>query len=199
MTRNTHPLYRARRVLASAMIGGSLLLLSPLHVYAHEGHDHGGGTAAPLPTLTAGSKFVAVSEDFEVVGTLGPDAMILYLDEARTNTPVDDATLEVVADGAANLSGKAVRESPGTYRLAVRSPVPPGTYGLTLGIETSQSSDLLTAKLVVERPSGIAPVKETAGRFKPLHIAYGLAAIAVIALVAIVARRRRNLHIGNSK
>lgn len=139
-----------RRVIAGALLGAAVLLGSPPMAMAHEGHDHDAATAAPSPTPLAGPRFVAVSEDFELVGVLSRDALTLYLDDPRTNRPIDGATLEIAADG---LSGMAAREAPGTYRLALESPLPAGSYALTLSVDAAQGSDLLVAKLDVAQPA----------------------------------------------
>lgn len=150
MKKNIAPLFLLpRRVIAGALLGAAVLI-SPQIARAHEGHDHGAAPSAPSPSPQAGPKFVAVSEDFELIGVLSHDALTLYLDDTRTNRPIDDATLEIAAEG---LSGKAAREAPGTYRLALKSPLPAGSYALTLSIDAAQASDLLTAKLDVAKPA----------------------------------------------
>jgi cobalt-zinc-cadmium efflux system membrane fusion protein len=156
MKKNIVPLFTLpRRIMAGALLGAAVLLGSLQIARAHEGHDHGAPTAAPLPTPLAGPKFVTVSEDFELVGVLSRDALTVYLDDTRTNRPIDGATLEIAAEG---LSGKAAREAPGTYRLALKSPLPAGSYALTLSVDAAQGSDLLTAKLDVAKPAVAAGV-----------------------------------------
>lgn len=151
MKRNIDPLFiLPRRVVAGALVGAAMLLGSLPIARAHEGHDHGAPTAVSAPAPLAGPKFVAASEDFELIGVLSRDALTVYLDDTRTNRPIDDATLEIAAEG---LSGKATREAPGTYRLALKSPLPAGSYALTLSVDAAQGSDLLVAKLDVAPPS----------------------------------------------
>jgi hypothetical protein len=180
-----------RRQMIGALLGSSLLLLQTASVLAHEGHDHGGPAAAPLPAAPATSKFVATSEDFEVVGVLSSEALTLYLDDARTNQPIDGAVLEVVADGQSRLSAKAEQRSPGTYRLALKSALPPGTYALTLGIDSTQGSDLLTAKLVHSPAAaeGARPPEASPLSWKPL--AGGVLILVVGGVAVSIIKRRR--------
>lgn len=181
----------ARRPALAALLGASLLLLHPARVPAHEGHDHGGPAAAPLPAAPATSKFIATSEDFEIVGVLSSEALTLYLDDARTNRPIDDAVLEVVADGLPALTAKAERLSPGTYRLALGSPLPAGTYALTLGVESAHGSDLLAGKLVHSPTDAAGPRPPEADRISWKPLAGGALVLVVGGVVASIIKRRR--------
>lgn len=180
----------ARRQLICALLGSSLLL-HPLQSLAHEGHAHGGPAISPLPAAPSASKFVATSEEFEVVGVLSYEALTLYLDDARTNVPIDDAVLEIVADGQPRLSAKAERQSPGTYRLALKSPIPAGTYALTIGIESAQGSDLLSGKLVHSPTDSVVSRAPEAGRFSWKPLAAGALFLVVGGVAASVIKRRR--------
>lgn len=173
-----------------ALSGAILLLLGSGQVLAHEGHDHGSAAVAPLPAAPETSKFVAASEDFEVVGVLSSEALTLYLDDARTNQPIDDATLELAVDGQPGLSAKAKRQFPGTYRLALKSPIPAGTYALTLVIESAQGSDLLTGKLVHAPIAAAASPAPEARRVSWSTLAGGALILVVAGAAAIIKRRR---------
>lgn len=187
------PSNSTRRRLIGTVLGTSLLLIAASPVLAHEGHDHGAPAPAPLPAAPATSKFVATSEDFEVVGVLSSAALTLYLDDARTNAPIDGAVLDVVADGQPGLTGKAERQAPGTYLLALKSPLPAGTYALTLGIESEQGSDLLTAKLLHSPTSAAesrSPVTD-ASRLSWKPWVGGALILAGGGLLALIIKRRR--------
>ena len=181
-----------RRRLIGALLGSSLLLLDPSRVVAHEGHDHGGPAVAPLPAAPATSKFVATSEDFEIVGVLSSEALTLYLDDARTNQPIDGALLEVVTEGQPGLTAKAERQSPGTYRLVLKAPLPSGTYALTLGIESAQGSDLLTGKLVHSPTDAVVSRAPEARRFSWKPLAGGALILVVGGVAASLIKRRRS-------
>jgi len=178
----------ALRLLTGILLTAAVLLGSPKIVLAHEGHDHGGPAAAPLPIQALSSKFVAVSEDFEVVGVLSRDALTLYLDDTRTNQPIDGATLEITADA---LAGMAEREASGTYRLALKTPLPVGTYALTLSIDAAQGSDLLTAKLDVAKPPVTADAVTTSIRFTWKVLAGSTLLLVVVTTAFLMLKRQR--------
>lgn len=143
---------RGRRV---ALLFGLFLaapLLVPTLALAHEGHDHG----APVVTVNESAqapRFVATSEDFEVVGVLVDRRLTLYLDDARSNAPIDGATLEVAAD---TFKGVAVRDSAGTYVLPLSAAPAVGKHALTISVEAPAGSDLLVATLDVPAASAAA-------------------------------------------
>ena len=178
----------ARRVLTGFLLGAAVLLASPQIVLAHEGHDHGAPAAAPLPTQALTPKFVAVSEDFELVGVLSREALTLYLDDTRTNRPIDGATLELASEG---LTGKAEREAPGTYRLALKAPLPAGSYALTLSIDSAQGSDLLTARLDVAKPAAAADSVASAARVTWKVLAGSALLLVVVATAILLLKRQR--------
>lgn len=189
MKRNVAPLLMLpRRAIAGALLGAAVLLGSPQIAWAHEGHDHGAPPPAPSSTPLAGPKFVAVSEDFELIGVLSHDALTLYLDDTRTNHPIDEATLEVAAEG---LSGKAVRAAPGTYRLALKSPLPAGSYALTLSVDTAQASDLLTAKLDVAKPAVAADAVTSSQTVTWKALMGSALLLAVVASAFLLLKRQR--------
>lgn len=187
--KNIDPLFvLPRRVLVGALLGAAVLLGSPQIARAHEGHDHGAAPPAPSPTPLAGPKFVAVSEDFEVVGVLSRDALTVYLDDTRTNRPIDGATLEIAAEG---LSGKAAREAPGTYRLALKSPLPAGSYALTLSVDAAQGSDLLVAKLDVAKPALAADAVTSSQAITWKALMGSALLLVVLASVVLLLKRQR--------
>jgi hypothetical protein len=181
-------LLSSRRLLTGFLLSASVLLGGPRIVLAHEGHNHGGPAVTPLPAQAMSPKFVAVSEDFEVVGVLSRDVLTLYLDDTRSNQPIDGATLEIAAEG---FTGKAEREAPGTYRLALKSPLPVGTHALTLSIDAPQGSDLLTAKLDVAKPSVAVDAIATSSRFTWKVLAGSALLLVAIVTAFLVLRRQR--------
>lgn len=185
------PLNPDRRLLISALFLALFLHLPSARVLAHEGHDHGAPAVVPLPAAPATSKFVATSEDFEIVGVLSSEALTLYLDDARSNAPIDGAVLEVAAEGLPGLTAKAERQSPGTYRLVLKSPIPAGTYALTLGIESAQGSDLLTGKLVHSPTDAVVSRAPEASRFSWKTLTGGVLILVVAGVAGSIVKRRR--------
>ena len=67
-------------------------LLSPMAI-AGAGHDH--AEAAPKTQGTALPRFVAVSEDLEMVGIVNGKQLTIYLDRFTDNSPVNDAQIDI--------------------------------------------------------------------------------------------------------
>ena len=178
----------ARRLLTGVLLNAAVLFSSPQIALAHEGHDHGGPAAVPASAQAFSPKFVAASEDFEIVGVLSHDALTLYLDDTRSNQPIDGATLEIAAEG---FTGKAERAAPGTYRLALKSPLPVGSHALTLSIDAQQGSDLLTAKLDVAKPSAAAAVGAPSTRFTWKVLAGSALLLVVVVTAFLLLKRQR--------
>ena len=129
---------------------------------------------------------VAESELFEVVGRLGEEGMILYVDRSETNAPVLGAVLEVESGGRA---AKAVfRPATGDYLLADAAWLAPlrqpGGHPLAITVLAGDDSDLLSAELDVS-PEAAAPA---AG---PVDGRLGGALAALLAVGAGVWWRRR--------
>src|SRR5258707_13603207 len=93
-------------IVAAASIGWTGLAL------AHGDHAE---AAAPPSAGSVTQRFVAKSEDFELVGVAQGKTLTIYLDRFRDNSPVSGARLEVgTTDGKSAVASPA---SEGTYRL----------------------------------------------------------------------------------
>lgn len=71
-------------------------LLSPMAI-AGAGHDH--AEAAPKTQGTALPRFVAFSEDLEMVGIVNGKQLTIYLDRFTDNSPVNDAQIDIDIQG----------------------------------------------------------------------------------------------------
>lgn len=179
-----------RTARVACLLGGLLLaapLLLPPLARAHEGHDHG-APAAVVSESAQAPRFVALSEDFEVVGVLVDRRLTLYLDDARTNAPIDGATLEVVADA---FKGIAARDSAGTYVLPLNAAPAVGKHALTISVEAPAGSDLLVGTLDVAAANATADAKRTTGRWPAAGWLFGGATVLLGGLTAFVYLRRR--------
>ena len=111
---------------------------------------------AAIPTLTA------TSDDFEVVGRLLPEGLVLYVDRADTNAPVLGATLELEQGGRA--APATFRPERGDYLLAdatwlaaVRQPGPASAHlPIAITLLADKDSDLLSGELHMEEGSDAA-------------------------------------------
>jgi len=116
-------------------------LLSPLAM-AGPGHDH--GEAAPQAQGTALPRFVAVSEDLEMVGIVNGQQLTIYLDRFTDNSPVNDAQIEI--DIAGN-TYKAEKHGEGEYEVILKDTLKPGVMAITATIQAGELNDLLAAEL----------------------------------------------------
>lgn len=180
----------ARGKRAALLLAGSLLaapLLVPTLALAHEGHDHGAPAVAVNESPRA-PRFVAASEDFEVVGVLLDRRLTLYLDDARTNAPIDGATLEVAAE---TFKGQAVRDSAGTYVVSLNVAPAAGKHALTISVDAPAGSDLLVASLDVAAADPTAAGKGATDWLSAARWLLGGGAIVLGGAAAFVYVRRR--------
>ncbi|MCU0694093.1 MAG: hypothetical protein MUF54_22100, partial [Polyangiaceae bacterium] len=84
---------------AAGCVAAILLALFSLSapVIAHEGHDH--GTAAKPTDVRLAPRFEVRSEDVEIVGVLADKSLLIYVDRASDNVPVQGAQIEVDGSG----------------------------------------------------------------------------------------------------
>lgn len=125
---------------AATLLALVLSLLSPL-VMAGPGHDH--GEAAPQAQGTALPRFVAVSEDLEMVGILNGKQLTIYLDRFKDNSPVNDAQIEIEIAGN---KYKAEKHGEGEYEVMLKDTLKPGVLAITATIQAGQLNDLLAAE-----------------------------------------------------
>lgn len=155
------------RILAG-LLGTVALALTLVPAAAHEGHDHG----APVP-VDAGwaPRATARSNDFDLVAVLAGKQLVVWLDRAADNAPVDKAQIEVEA-GA--WKGVATAAADGSYRVDAATLAGPGSHELVFTVQAGDAVDLLPATLVV--PATALPEPESKGRV--IGGALGLLALA---------------------
>ncbi len=113
--------------LQSARFAGALIatvwVLQSTTVRAGPGHDHGADPAAIAGT--ASPRAVAVSENYEFVGTLKSGQLTIYLDRMRDTSPVADARIELTVVGE---MGVAQPQPDGTFVFDSPILVKPGEH-----------------------------------------------------------------------
>ena len=144
---------------AAAYIPAILLALFSLSapVIAHEGHDHG-ATAKPADVRLA-PRFEVRSEDVEIVGVLADRNLLIYVDRAIDNGPIQGAQIEVEGPG---IKGVATAMGDGVYQIPAAALAQAGKYPLMLTIQAGEIVDLLTATL--------ARAEQAAGEAGPLLV-----------------------------
>jgi hypothetical protein len=116
-------------------------LLATSASYAGEGHDHG---EKPSMAASTNPRFIATSDQFELVGVLDAKTIALYLDHSATNEPVKKATLTLDIDGKP-LTVKPI--SDGVFEAALPAPLKPGTMAVSATLTTGSTTDLLAGEL----------------------------------------------------
>ncbi|TEX47455.1 MAG: hypothetical protein CFR70_09645 [Rhodocyclaceae bacterium] len=141
----------------------------------------GEGDVAPV------SKVLAVSEQFEAVGRLETNGLIIYVDRADSNTPVLNARLAVEFEGKS--VDATFRPEQGDYLIADAAWLAPlrreGEHALALTLIAGEESDLLTGELDVHS-------RQSSGLSATALDARWLAAGAslIVALILVLRRRR---------
>ena len=138
------------RLLAGLALG--LLVSAQTPALAHAGHDD----EAPAAAAPAGAapRTEAASAEFELVGIVKGQALVITLDRFATNEPVTDGAIEV-AEGDSTVTAKVQED--GTYLLAAPWVGRPGKHDLTFTVTAGDTADLLTATLdVPEAPHAAA-------------------------------------------
>lgn len=128
-----------------------LLLLSSaaLPALAHEGHDH--GAPASSSAAPASPRVTAVSENYQFVGIVEGEVLVIYLDRFADNAPVTSATVEVTIG---ETSAQAELQKNGTYEIVSPRLKTPGSHEVLVNITDGATTDLLVAALNVPAPSG---------------------------------------------
>ncbi len=172
----------------------TLLLLLPLHLIAHEGHNDAKKPTASTPTAYFSAE--TRSDKYEVLvkhGELksGVEAsFILFLSDAETNLPVDSATLTITSPDAAAMTFSVHQRGAGEYEVAGTFPKD-GDYGLTIAIDAKAGPDLVLLQSVqVGKELPHAHAEEASGSTglsTPWAIAIGVLGGALLML--LIARR----------
>lgn len=154
------------RLAATAMVL-ALITVAGLPAAAHEGHDHG-GPKVEITTAVA-PRFEALSTDFELVGVVKDNEVILTLDRFATNEAISDAAISATANGETVI----VEPAPdNTYRLRTPLLSRPGRIEFVFTIAAGETTDLLAGSLEAIAP--VVPDRNTSQGFGDLIEAYRL-------------------------
>ena len=166
--------------LALMLAATAISLLTSFSSVAHEGEEH--EPASKPADVRISPRFEVISEQVEMVGVLADKNLVIYLDRAEDNSPIEDAKIEIEGSG---FKGIATAFGDGVYQLPVKS-IQPGKYPLTITLEAGEISDLLSADLEVTAvEQDIAPINKT---FSNWWLYTGIAFL--IAIGAFITMRR---------
>jgi hypothetical protein len=136
---------RAALLAVVASFWLAVLAASPAPALAHEGHDH-----SAQPAISAAApRLESSSRDFELVGVVRGDRLVVFLDQYASNDPVTDARIEINAQGA---TVPAQPQSDGTFLVPAPWLSQPGTVDLVFVVTAGGTSDLLVARLTYRTP-----------------------------------------------
>lgn len=142
------------------------------------------GAAAVAPTQAA--RVEAASEQFELVGLLQGDKLVLYLDRFASNEPVAGAKIDV--EGGP-LKATAAAEQDGVYTVPAAALAQPGTHALVFTVQAGAATDLLTGELLVAAPAGATAAPHTSALL--WLVAAALLATLILGAGVFAWRRRR--------
>jgi hypothetical protein len=182
--------------------GFALALACMLALVSPQAAAHDDGRAAPTTSAPASPRATAVSENYQFVGIVEGDELVIYLDRFADNQPVTTAKLEVTVDGTSAVA--ELREN-GTYEIASPLLKTPGTHEVLISIADGDINDLLVSALTVPAPgvhghefdhsiwTHVAALGHAHGESGRNAAWIGGAGLGVIGLGLLLARRRRVL------
>jgi RND family efflux transporter MFP subunit len=140
-----------RNILPAFAAAVFILISGTTGPRAHEGHDH--GPEAPAAPATVTPRGEAQSERFEVVAVAQGKALAIYLDDYKTNAPVDEAGIEVETPSGP-VTAKALGN--GVYSLAAPFLERGGHIDLIITITAGGDPDILPVTIDVPAPDTAA-------------------------------------------
>jgi cobalt-zinc-cadmium efflux system membrane fusion protein len=170
-------MHAVRRGPAAWLIGQWLLplaALSLLHLsglaFAHGGEDHG-DVPASAAALHAAPRVVARTDQYELVGILKAERLVIFLDRFADNAPVTDATIMVSINGT---DAQAQRDADGTYSVASKALAGTGAVDFVFNVSAPSGDDLLIGSLKL--PPAIEGAPPSTSATHPLGMIRQLAA-----------------------
>ncbi len=180
---------RLARLGAASLASLASLFLGLAVSVAHEGHDHGD---ADKPALAAAGypRVAARSDLYEIVAILRDDRFSIFIDDAVTNEPVPDATLQVTIGDAPAV--EATRTADDSYSAPLPNPKLTGSVEVIFSVNASKGDDLLVGSLTLPQTAS-APVKHEHGWAPEWSAGLALAALGFGLLFGY--SRRRGLKV----
>lgn len=162
------------------------------------------GTHATQASAAGGPRLEAVTESFELVGSLQDEELSIVIDRFDTNEPVLGAQLEVESDGRKVLA--SFHADHGDYsvddKAFLQMLTKPGKHALVFTLTAGAQSDLLEAVLETapgDDPAGGAHAEahEQGHALRNWLIAGGVLAILSAVCLAFFMRARQRRHSRN--
>ena len=141
-----YSIHLSSRALALLPLALAFTALTPLGVLAHGDEDHGEKKPPTVASGSAGPRFEAHSDLFEVVGTVERDQLTITVDRYASNEPVRDAKVEIEVGSA---KGIASPGADGSYTFKNAALGQAGTLPVSLTITAGKDADLLATELTI--------------------------------------------------
>jgi multidrug efflux pump subunit AcrA (membrane-fusion protein) len=183
-----------RNILPAFAAAGFILTFGATAAPAHEGHDH--GPEAPAAPASVAPRGEAHSERFEIVAVAQGKTLAIYLDDYKTNAPIEQAAIEVETP-----SGPAAAKSLGNGVYSLDAPFleKGGHVELIITVAASGDPDILPVTIEIPASNGasgdgVSPKNGGATLLASLSqspLAMGLAGFALGAVLVSLIRRLR--------
>ena len=183
-----------RNILPAFAAAGFILTFGATAAPAHEGHDH--GPEAPAAPASVAPRGEAHSERFEIVAVAQGKTLAIYLDDYKTNAPIEQAAIEVETP-----SGPAAAKSLGNGVYSLDAPFleKGGHVELIITVAAGGDPDILPVTIEIPASNGasgdgVSPKNGGAMLLTSLSqspLAMGLAGFALGAVLVGLIRRSR--------
>jgi len=183
-----------RNILPAFAAAGFILTFGATAAPAHEGHDH--GPEAPAAPASVAPRGEAHSERFEIVAVAQGKTLAIYLDDYKTNAPIEQAAIEVETP-----SGPAAAKSLGNGVYSLDAPFleKGGHVELIITVAAGGDPDILPVTIEIPASNGasgegVSPKNGAAMLLASLSqspLAMGLAGFTLGAVLVGLIRRSR--------
>jgi hypothetical protein len=135
--------------LRATALAAAITLAAAVHpAGAHEGHDH---DAPPPPaTVVSAPRAETASDAVELVAVARGGVIEIYLDDFRTNAPIEGASVEVETPEGP-MPATATAGQP--YRLAAPWIARPGQHGLIVTVAAGDLLEVMSLDLTIPEPA----------------------------------------------
>ena len=117
-----------------------ILVLVSLITFAGPGHSE----VTTQASASALPRFIAISEELEMVGVINGKQLTLYLDRFADNSPINDARIEIDIAGSKYTANK---HGEGEYEVTLKDTLKPSVIPVTATINAGELTDLLAGEL----------------------------------------------------
>lgn len=153
---------------------------------AHEGHDHGDDQKSAAAS-SAFPRVTAQSDRYEVVGILKNGKFSIFVDDAVSNQPVTDVTVQVTIGDTEAIEAE---RGPNGYTIPAPDLVRSGSTEMIFSINGGKGDDLLVDSFTPSQP--IEPnMRRNSTRFSPMGTAGSLVFAGIILGLLFGYLRRR--------